>query len=60
MYEFEPALSYQLYMRPGVFSSYVYASFAEDKGVLVYPDVSRKFGGVIFRSKDCSHLIEGR
>ena len=58
VYGFEPALSFKSYVRPGVFSSYIYASFAEGKGVSVYPDEDRKSGEMVFRNKDCSHLIE--
>ncbi|MCY1351605.1 hypothetical protein D9M68_490840 [compost metagenome] len=58
VYGFEPALAYQSYMRSGVFSSYIYASFAEGKGVSVFPDEDRKSGEIVFINKDCSHLVE--
>ncbi|MNG29941.1 hypothetical protein D3C84_1154530 [compost metagenome] len=58
VYGFEPASSFQSYMKSGVFSSYIYASFAEGKGVSIYPDENRKSGEIVFRNKDCSHLIE--
>ncbi|MNQ96708.1 hypothetical protein D3C85_1123240 [compost metagenome] len=58
VYELEPALSSRSYIRSGVFSSYIYAAFTEGKGVSVYPDEGRKSGGIVFRNKDCSRLIE--